>query len=107
MCNKWVYDVVQELGRTDIILLTADDAPSSIEAILKGYYLATFGQEFAIQGQLAYHILYLYKENGVYPLKPIITGPFLYDKSNAQVVKDQIIKVMGEEYYNQEQPVVS
>jgi len=104
MCNKWVKDVVDELGRTDIILLTADDAPSSIEAILKGYYLATFGQEFAIQGQLAYHILYLYKENGVNPIKPIITGPFLYDKSNAQVVKDQIIKVMGEDYYNQESP---
>ena len=105
MCNKWVADVVEELDMKDkIILLTADDAPSSIEGILKGYYLATFGQEFGIQGQLAYHILYLYKEAGVCPIEPIITGPLVIDESNAQLVKDQIINVLGEEYYNQESP---
>jgi ABC-type sugar transport system substrate-binding protein len=104
MCNKWVSDVVQDLERQDIALLTADASPSSIEGIMQGHYLATFGQELIIQGGLALHILYLYKESGVAPINPIVTGPLVIDADTAQMFKDQIIDVLGQDYYDQNNP---
>lgn len=96
--NKLVWDVVQEMGR-DITLVTSDESPDSLEAVLNDKYLATFSQEFPIQAQLAYHTLYLYKETGMAPVAPLITGPMVIDKSNAQLVKDLVMKFMGEEEY--------
>jgi simple sugar transport system substrate-binding protein len=99
LSNKWVWDVAQEMKR-NIALLTSDEAPTSLEAVVQGKYLATFSQEFPIQANLAYHVLYLYKETGMAPVSPIITGPMVIDKSNAQMVKDLALKSLGEkEYY--------
>lgn len=97
--NKWVTDVLDELGRDDIKLLTSDEAPSSLECVLEGYCLATFGQQFPIQAPMAYETLYQFKETGMYPTGPILTGPRVIDATNAQAVKDTVIGVMGEDGY--------
>lgn len=97
--NKWISDVVEEMGRTDIQLLTSDDAPSSLEAIVQGKYLATFSQEFPIQAPLAYNVLYWYQETGMYPVAPLITGPMVVDASNVQLFKDLAIAIFGEDEY--------
>jgi simple sugar transport system substrate-binding protein len=105
MCNKWVVDVLQEMNLLDKIkLLTADESPSSLEGILQGYYLATFSQAFAIQGQLAYNTMYLYKETGMCPIQPLITGPAVIDSSNAQKVKELAIGALGQEAYDKLSP---
>lgn len=97
--NKWISDVLEEVGRTDIQLLTSDDAPSSLEAVLGGKYLATFSQEFPIQAPFAYEVLYNYKKTMMAPVGPIITGPAVVDKDNAQVFKDAVIQILGEDEY--------
>ena len=96
--NKLVSDVVKETGR-DITLVTADESPDSLEAVLGGNYLATFSQEFPIQAPFAYHTLYYYNETGMAPVQPIVTGPMVIDMSNAQLVKDLVVKFMGEDEY--------
>lgn len=97
--NKWVTDVVEELGRTDIALLTSDDAPSSLEAVETGKYAATFSQEFPIQAPFAYEVLYNYQKTKMYPVAPIITGPMIVDKDNVKVFKDLALQIFGEENY--------
>jgi simple sugar transport system substrate-binding protein len=101
--NKWVWDVVNEMGRK-ITLVTADESPTSLEAVLQGKYLATFSQEFPIQAQLAYEVLYLYKEAHMAPVAPMITGPYVVDKSNAQAIKDMLLKFMGKDAYYKQSP---
>ncbi len=102
--NKWVVDVLQELGRTDVKVLTADDAPSSLECILGDYCLASFTQQFPIQAPFAYEVLFNYNETGMAPTAPILTGPAVVDASNAQVFKDQAIKVFGDKGYGDLSP---
>ena len=97
--NKWWADVVDELGRNDIKYLTSDDAPSSLEAIKNGYCLATFTQQFPIQGPFAYEILFNYKETTMAPVAPIITGPAVVDTSNVDTFKTQVTAVFGEDGY--------
>lgn len=97
--NKWVWDVIEDLGKTDIQLLTSDDAPSSLEAVAQGKYLATFSQEFPIQAPMAYEVLYWYQETGMYPVAPIITGPMVVDASNVQLFKDLAVAIFGEDEY--------
>ena len=96
--NKLVWDVVQEMGK-DVTLVTSDESPDSLEAVLNDKYLATFSQEFPIQASFAYHTLYMYKETGMAPVAPIVTGPMVIDKSNAQIVKDLVVSFMGEDEY--------
>jgi len=103
--NKWVWDVVEELGRTDkITLLTVDEAPSSIEAILSGRYLATFSQGFPIQGLYAVHVLWVYRETGMHPVGPILTGPIIIDKTTAPQWKKILIDFLGEKKYYELSP---
>lgn len=97
--NKWVTDVVAELGRDDVKVLTADDAPSSLECVLEGHCLATFSQQFPIQAPLAYEVLYQFKETGMYPTGPVVTGPRVVDLDNAQEFKDVVMGVLGEDGY--------
>jgi simple sugar transport system substrate-binding protein len=103
VANKWVWDVVNAMGRK-ITLLTADESPMSLEAVLQGKCLATFSQEFPIQAQLAYEVLYLYKEANMAPVAPIITGPLVVDRNNAQAIKDMLIKFMGKDAYAKQSP---
>ncbi len=101
LANKWIWDVAEKTGRSGKIrFLTTDALPDSVEAVLAGKFLASFSQEFAIQGQLAWHILYLYNETGMAPVQPIVTGPLVIDKNNVQMIKNVLINFMGEkEYY--------
>jgi simple sugar transport system substrate-binding protein len=102
--NKWMVDVLNDLGRKDIKLLTSDDAPTSLECILQDYCLASFTQQFPIQAPLAYEVLVQYKGTAMAPTGPIVTGPALIDKSNAQAYKNQVMAVFGKEGYNQLSP---
>ena len=102
--NKWAVDVMEELGRTDIKVLTADAAPSSLECILEGYCLASFSQQFPIQAPLAYEILYNYKETGMAPVAPVVTGPKIVDSSNVDDFKAAVLAVLGEDGYYQLSP---
>ena len=98
--NKWWADVVDELGLKDKIkYLTSDDAPSSLEAIKAGYCLASFTQQFPIQGPFAYEILYHKNEVNMAPVMPTITGPAILDASNVDVFKEQVMNVFGEKGY--------
>ena len=97
--NKWVTDVLDELGRTDVIILTSDDAPSSLECILAERCLASFTQQFPIQAPFAYEVLLQYNETGMYPTGPILTGPAVLDAGNVETFKTQVMGVFGEEGY--------
>ena len=101
--NKWVWDVVNDMKRT-ITIVTADESPTSLEAVIQGKFLATFSQEFPIQAQLAYEVLYLYGEANMAPVAPMITGPLVVDKNNAQAIKDMLIKFMGKDAYSKQSP---
>jgi len=105
LCNKWVADVLDELGKKgDIIYFTSDEAPSSLDGIELGYVTATFAQEFPIQGQLAYNTLYLYLKSGMCPIQPIITGPSIVDASNVAIMKELAKKALGEDVYKESSP---
>jgi ABC-type sugar transport system substrate-binding protein len=97
--NKWMTDVLDELGRDDIPVLTSDAAPSSMECILESHCLATFSQQFPIQAPSAYEVLYNYNESGMWPITPIVTGPMVVDASNVQKFKDVVISVLGDDAY--------
>jgi ABC-type sugar transport system substrate-binding protein len=102
--NKWVVDVLKDLGRKDIKVLTSDDAPTSLECVLQGYCFATFTQQFPIQAPMAYEVLLQYKETGMAPTGPIVTGPAVIDASNAQKYKDQVLQVFGTDGYKKLSP---
>jgi len=104
LCNKWVADVLEEMGKTDIIYFTSDEAPSSLDGIKLGYVTATFAQEFPIQGQLAYNIMYLYKKSGMCPIQPIITGPSIVDESNVDIMIELAKNALGEDVYRESSP---
>lgn len=104
LCNKWVADVLDDMGKKGLIYFTSDEAPSSLDGIEQGYITATFTQEFPIQGQLAYNIMYLYKESGMAPVKPIITGPAIVDKSNVAIVKGLVKSALGDDIYAKSSP---
>lgn len=102
--NKWVTDVLADLDRKDVKVLTSDDAPSSLECVLQDLCLATFTQQFPIQAPFAYEALLQMKENGMGPTGPIITGPAVIDKSNAEKFKKGVLEVFGEDGYKKLSP---
>lgn len=102
--NKWMVDVLTDLDRKDIKIVTSDDAPSSLECIFASYCTGTFTQQFAIQGPMAYEVLLQYNQTGMAPTAPIVTGPALIDSSNAESVKKQVVEVFGEEEYKKLSP---
>ena len=97
--NKWMTDVVEELGREDILITTADASPSSLECVLAGLCLATFSQQLPIQAPYAYEVLYHYNQSQMWPVTPIATGPMIVDANNAQGFKDVVVSVLGEDAY--------
>ena len=97
--NKWITDVIDELGRDDIKVLTSDAAPTSLECILESHCLATFSQQFPIQAPLAYEALYHYNETGMNPVGPILTGPKVVDATTAPKFKEAVMAVLGEDAY--------
>jgi simple sugar transport system substrate-binding protein len=99
LADKWTTDVLEEMGRTDVKVLTADEAPSSIEGILAGKILASFGQQFPIQAPFAYDILLHFNENKMAPVTPIVTGPAVIDSSNAAAIGEIVKGILGEDTY--------
>ncbi len=99
LANKWMTDVVAELGRTNILTLTDADAPTSLECVDQGLCAATFSQQFPLQAPLAYEVLFNYNRTGMAPTAPIITGPMIVDETTVKVVKATVTKVLGEESY--------
>jgi simple sugar transport system substrate-binding protein len=97
--NKWVDDVLKELGRTNVKQLTSDDAPSSLECVILNKCLATFSQQFPIQAPMAYEVLYQYNETKMAPVAPIVTGPMVVDKSNVEQFKKQNLAIFGKDAY--------
>jgi simple sugar transport system substrate-binding protein len=104
LANKWVTDIIADTGRKDLFYITSDDSPTSLECVLQGFGLATFTQQFPIQAPFAYEILLQYKENGMAPTSPIVTGPAIIDKSNAEIFKKVVTAVFGEDGYKKLSP---
>ena len=99
LTHKWTADVLEELGREDVLILTSDEAPTSLECILAGKCFASFGQQLPIQAPFAYDLLYQYNETGMTPVVPIITGPAIIDMSNVESIKETVVGVLGEDAY--------
>ena len=103
--SAFYHDSAACLGREgEIALLTSDGGPASLEAILQGKYVGSFGQQLPTQGPWAYEILYNYNAYGMWPVRPIVTGPALIDASNAQQVKDVTLAILGEDEYYKASP---
>lgn len=102
--NKWVTDVLAQLGRTDIKYITSDESPTSLECILAGLCFASFSQSFPIQAPFAYDVLYYYIRTGMAPVSPIVTGPLVIDSANAQQFKDITLAAFGEDTYFRQSP---
>ena len=93
-------DVLEELGREDILVVTADASPSSLECVLSGKCLATFSQQLPIQAPMAYEVLYHYNQSQMWPVTPIATGPMIIDASNAEGFKScGGLRPIGEDAY--------
>lgn len=99
LMNKWVTDVLDELGRNDIIVLTDNESPSSLDCMTEGKCLASFSQQFPIQAPFAYDVLYYFNKTKMYPVRPIITGARVINAENHDIFKDAVLAAIGEEEY--------
>ncbi|MCO6385351.1 substrate-binding domain-containing protein [Oceanicola sp. 502str15] len=99
LANKWITDVVRELGREDIAILTDSDSPSSLECVLAELCTATFSTLFPLQAPFAYDVLLHYNETQMAPTAPIVTGPLVVDADNAEQFKTVVMNILGEDAY--------
>jgi len=99
--TPWIYSVMEDLGRTDIELITVDASPCALEGIITGKVLATFSQGFYAQATMPYEWLFYYLEYGIEPPPTILTGPIVVDKTNAMKFKKTALRVFGQEGYNE------
>jgi len=99
LMNKWVTDVLDEMGRTDIIVLTDNESPSSLDCMTEGKCLASFSQQFPIQAPFAYDVLYYYNKTQMYPVRPIVTGARVINAGNHDVFKSAVLEAIGEDEY--------
>jgi ABC-type sugar transport system substrate-binding protein len=104
LMNKWVTDVLDELGRTDIVVLTDNESPSSLDCMSEGKCLASFSQQFPIQAPFAYDVLYYYNKTLMYPVKPVVTGPRVINAENHDIFKKAVLTAIGEEEYGKLSP---
>lgn len=99
LATTWVYSVMENLGRTNIKLLTVDAAPVALEGIIAGKVLATHSQGFYAQATMPYEWLYYYLEYGLEPPPTILTGPVVIDRTNVEKFKKMALTVFGKETY--------
>jgi ABC-type sugar transport system substrate-binding protein len=99
LANKWITDVVREMGREDIAILTDSDSPSSLECVLIELCTATFSTQFPIQAPFAYDVLLHFKETQMAPTAPIVVGPLVVDAGNAEQFKSVVMGILGEDTY--------
>jgi simple sugar transport system substrate-binding protein len=100
--TPYVLKAINDLGRKDqITVATVDDAPWAIENILKGNVVATHGQQFIVQAWETTNWLYLINEYGSTPPPRILTGPVIIDAKDAPRWKNIMVKIFGEQKYNE------
>jgi len=100
--TPWTWSVLKSLGKTDkITMVTVDESPTSLEAVIDGKALATHAQNMYLQVYLAAEMLYFYNAFGMDPPVEILTGPVVIDKTNVKKWKDAMQKLWGEKAYEQ------
>lgn len=104
LMNKWLTDVLDDLGRSDILVLTDNESPSSMDCMTAKKCLASFSQQFPIQAPFAYDILYNYNKTLMYPVRPIVTGARVINAGNQAIFKTAVLKAIGEEQYKKLSP---
>jgi simple sugar transport system substrate-binding protein len=104
LMNKWLTDVLDDMGRKDITVLSDNESPSTLDCMSAGKCLASFSQQFPIQGPFAYDVLLHYNETLMYPVRPIITGARIINMENHAAFKNAVVKAMGEEQYKKMSP---
>jgi ABC-type sugar transport system substrate-binding protein len=104
LMNKWVTDVLDDLGRSDIKLLTDNESPSSLDCMIAKKCLASFSQQFPIQAPFAYDVLYYYNRTLMYPVGPIVTGARVINADNLPIFKKAVLTAMGKEQYEKLSP---
>ena len=104
LMNKWVTDILDELGRTDIIVLTDNESPSSLDCMTEGKCLASFSQQFPIQAPFAYDVLYYFNKTKMYPVRPIITGARVINADNHDIFKTAVLAAIGQDQYTKLSP---
>ncbi|AEH51168.1 sugar ABC transporter substrate-binding protein [Pseudothermotoga thermarum] len=67
-----------------------DLTPKITEAIRKGVVVFTIDQQQYLQGYLPIVFLYMYKTYGLIPVGDVLTGPFIVDKSNVDIVEETV-----------------
>lgn len=102
LATPYVYKATKDAGKEgEVVIATVDESPMSIEGILRGYVIATHSQQFYLQGYLPVLWLYIYKEYGYVPPPEEIIGPVIIDEKTAPAWKEKLIKLFGEETYNE------
>ncbi len=101
LATPYIVRVNEQMGRNDIKVFTVDESPLAIEGIRLGKVVATHSQQFYLQGWLPVMWLYIYNEYGYTPPPKILTGPVIINKNNADEWREKVIKVFGEDLYNE------
>lgn len=99
LMNKWVTDVLDDLGRSDILVLTDNESPSSLDCMTAKKCLASFSQQFPIQAPFAYDVLYEYNKTLMYPVRPIVTGARVINRDNIDLFKKAVLTAIGKEQW--------
>ncbi len=83
--------LVEEERLVGKVKIGAIDLTTKItEAIRKGVVVFTIDQQQYLQGYLPIVFLYMYKTYGLMPVGDILTGPFIVDKSNVDIVEETV-----------------
>lgn len=102
LATPYVYNATKDAGKEgEVVIATVDESPMSVEGILRGYVIATHSQQFYLQGYLPVMWLYVYNKYGYVPPPAEIIGPVIIDESTAPAWKERLVKLFGEETYNE------
>lgn len=104
LMNKWVTDTLDDMGRTDIKVLSDNESPSTLDCMEQGKCLSSFSQQLPVQAPFAYDVLYYYNTKRMYPVGPILTGARIINAENREDFKNVVLAAMGEEQYKKQSP---
>jgi len=82
--------VKEERLEGKVKLVNTDLSDTIIEAIKEGIMVCTAEQQQYLQGYLPIIFLYQYNAHGLCPTGDVLTGPFIVDKSNVEVVEKSV-----------------
>ena len=104
LMNKWVTDTLDDMGRTDIKVLSDNESPSTLDCMEQGKCLSSFSQQLPVQAPFAYDVLYYYNTKRMYPVGPILTGARIINAENREDFKKVVLSAIGEEQYKKQSP---